>query len=333
MARMLLTTVTPVYQGVLFLEDLVSEIERLRARLDAQEAPIALAEAIFVDDSSRDGSAELLERLAARHPWIRTVSLSRNYGQHPATVAGILHSSGDWVVTLDEDLQHRPHLAIDLLARAVEDGRDLVYAAPQGAVHQGRFRDGSSRLFKWLVASFAGNPDIVRFNSFRLIRGSIARAAASVASHETYLDMALAWFTDRVAAVSLPLREVREVTDSRSGYGLRSLLRHGRRMLVSSQIKPLRLGGLIGFLALAVSAAGIVLTLVIKIVSPEMIQIRGWTSLILVGMFFGGLITLLLGISLEYLSDLHLQALGRPAFFVSDRSGDRAIAEWIRRTQ
>jgi glycosyltransferase involved in cell wall biosynthesis len=314
---------------VKFLEPLVHELDRLRNRLQEEGCPLILCEAIFVDDSSTDGSATLLESLEARYPWVKIVSLSRNYGQHPATVAGILHSSGDWVATLDEDLQHRPDHIVALLSRAVEDSRDLVYATPHGAVHGSRFRDGSSRWYKWFISWLAGNLHVRSFNSFRLIRGTVARAAASVVSRETYLDMALCWFTDRIATVPLALREVRDAT-GRSGYSLRSLLRHARRMLVSSQIKPLRAGGLIGIASLLLSIVGAAALLVVKLSRPELIQVRGWTSLILTLFFFGGLTSFLLAIAIEFLSDLHLQALGRPTFFVVDRSGDRAVAAWFR---
>ena len=103
-----LSTVTPVYQGSDYLPDLVAELSALQARFAEQQMPIELIESIFVDDGSIDESSATLADLAGRYPWVRVVTLSRNYGQHSATIAGILHSSGDWVATLDEDLQHPP---------------------------------------------------------------------------------------------------------------------------------------------------------------------------------------------------------------------------------
>lgn len=329
MTAILLSTVTPVYKGAGFLADLVAELAEVREALRDEGAPLELVEAVFVDDASSDGSAEVLERLAAEHSWVRPVTLSRNYGQHPATVAGVLHTSGDWVATLDEDLQHRPRFLLSLLARAVEDGTDVVYAQPDAAVHGDPFRDLSSRIYKGLVAWIVGNPQIKRFNSFRMMRGSIARAAASVSTRETYFDVALCWFTRRIAALPLPLRELREERADRSGYRLHALLRHARRLLVSSQIRPLRLGGAVGLAALAVSIGGAATALLLKLLRPEAIDVRGWTSLILTIFFFGGLISLLTSIALEYLSVLHREALGRPTFFVVDRSRDRALAEWL----
>ena len=325
MDRVYLSTVTPVYRGGRYLRRLVDEIRELREALDRDRLPVEIVEAIFVDDASVDGSAAVLAELAAAHPWVKVVTLSRNFGQHPATVAGVLHACGDWVATLDEDLQHRPRLLVDLLARAAAESHDLVYAEPRGAVHGSVFRDATSRFYKTVMSWLAANPHIRRFNSFRMIRGSVARAAASVASHTTYFDVALCWFTDRVTSLPLPLKEVRADERDHSGYRLRSLLGHARRLLVSSEIKPLRVGGAVGVGALGLGVVGGALTLILKLVRPELIAVRGWTSLFLALTFFGGLLSLLLGIALEYLSDLHLQALGRPAFFVVDRGKDALL--------
>src|SRR6516164_7722588 len=100
--------VVPVYSGEPYLRRLVEAVEGLRQRWIAESAPIGIAELIFVDDSAVDGTPALLDTLAAEKPWVTTLHLARNFGQHPATAAGILHSSGDWVATLDEDLQHPP---------------------------------------------------------------------------------------------------------------------------------------------------------------------------------------------------------------------------------
>ena len=324
MERVYLSTVTPVYRGERWLRRLVDEIGEVREALDRDRLPVEIVEAIFVDDASIDGSAGVLAELAAAHAWVKVVPLSRNFGQHPATVAGVLHSSGDWVATLDEDLQHRPRFLVDLLARAASESFDLVYAEPRGAVHGG-FRDATSGVYKAIVSWVAANPRIRRFNSFRMIRGSVARAAASVSSRSTYFDVALCWFTDRVASLPLPLAELRVDEQDRSGYSVRALLHHARLMLVSSEIKPLRLGAAVGVAALGLSVAGGAATLLIKLLYPEVIEVRGWTSLFLTLTFFGGLLSLLTGIALEYLSDLHLQALGRPAFFVVDRGKDALL--------
>jgi glycosyltransferase involved in cell wall biosynthesis len=329
MDKVYLSTVTPVYQGAAYLRDLCAELAVLKATLRDEGGPLELLEAIFVNDAAVDDSPELLSELQAEHPWIRVVHLSRNFGQHPATIAGILHSSGDWVATLDEDLQHRPKDLLPLLAHGVSRRYDVVYASAKGAVHRTLFRNASSRLYKALIGWLVGSPWVRQFSSFRLMRGSIARAAASVSTHDTYFDVVLSWFTDRLGSLPLALVDLRSMTTKQSGYSFRALLRHARRMLISSEIKPLRLGAMTGMAALVVSVALSLLSIMLKLIYPELVQVRGWTSLILAVAFFGGLTALLTGIGLEYMSTLLLQAHGKPTFFVVDRSKDCLLAPLV----
>jgi glycosyltransferase involved in cell wall biosynthesis len=325
MDKVYLSTVTPVYRGAAYLRELVAELEGVRDSLAAGEGPLELLEAIFVDDAAVDGSAEALAALQQTRPWIRLIHLSRNFGQHPASEAGILHSSGDWVATLDEDLQHHPRDLVPLLLRAAMRGQDVVYASAPGPVHRSAFRNASSRLYKALVSWLAGNPGIRKFSSFRMLRGSIARAAAAVSTHDTYFDVVLTWFTDRLDTLELPLVDVRSRAAGGSGYSVWKLLRHARRMLISSEIKPLRAGAAVGMATLVASVVLGATVLVLKLLDPEWIQVRGWTSLILVVTFFGGLSSLLTGILLEYMSTLLLHIQGKPTFFVVDRSKDRLL--------
>lgn len=324
------SVVVPIYSGATYLEELVQELDALRTHWESTGAPISLAEAIFVDDSAIDESPALIDRLAAERPWIVSLHLARNFGQHAATIAGILHSAGDWVATLDEDLQHPPGHIPDLLRHAVETSADVVYANPTNGVHASIGRDLSSRSFKRLIEWLTRNPNVRIINSFRLMRGSVARAASSVCSHETYFDVALSWFTQRFELVPMTLRDERYISTGKSGYNSRSLMSHARRMLVSSQLKALRLGALFGLVAVGLSGLGIIALVIAKLVVPETIAADGWTSLMLTIVFFGGVVVLLLGIILEYLSSLVLRAHGKPLFFTIDRSTDAQLIDYFR---
>jgi glycosyltransferase involved in cell wall biosynthesis len=328
-----LSTVTPVFQGASFLRDLVGELSILRHTLEKGCYPVRLVEAIFVDDGSIDDSAAVLARLQAEYDWVKVITLARNFGQHPATVAGILQTSGDWVATLDEDLQHPPHFLLMLLKEAVVKQADVMYANAEQEVHGSLFRDITSRGYKAIVSKLTGNPHVRRFSSFRLVRGSVARAAAAVSTQMTYFDIALCWFTNRIVTLPLPLRDIRYRTQRQSGYSLRSLLGHAWRMLLSSEIKLLRAGATIGLLTLMLSIGMSAVTVVRKMAYPETIPVQGWASLFLAILFFGGLSALLVGINLEYMSNMILQMLGRPTFFAIDRSKDRLLLEFLQRKQ
>lgn len=328
MTHVSISAVVPVYRGEKTLANLFDELVRLKASLAASPAPVELMEVIFVDDGSVDQSADVLRDLVERAPWIHVVTLSKNFGQHPATVAGILHSSGDWVVSLDEDLQHRPADIPKMLSLAVRQTADIVYAQPAGnSVHASRFRDGSSRLIKKIVSAISGNPNVTRFNSFRLMRGSIARAAAAIASHDTYFDIALGWFTNRIESISLALTDHRFQEQKQSGYNLYRLISHARRLLVTSNIKSLRIGAILGVLAAMASLVGLLAVFVLKFVDPAAIDVRGWASLMSVVLFVFGILSIQSGVLIEYLSIVLLRVQGKPAYFVVDRSADVALAD------
>lgn len=325
MSKVTISTVTPVYGGAEYLRDLVAAIAQAREDVLRSELPAEIVEAIFVDDGAIDDSPRILDELQREHPWIRVIHLSRNFGQHTATAAGILHTSGDWVATLDEDLQHEPRHVIPMLLRAVETESDVVYGAASGRVHRSWFRNFTSIATKAAVGWMAGEPAIRRFTSFRMVRGSIARAASSVATHDTYLDVILTWFTKRIETLLLPLVDIRSENGERSGYNFARLLQHARRMLIAAGIRPLRVAASLGILTVGASILLAVVITWLRIRYPELILIRGWTSLVLVISFFGGLTSLLLGMALEYLSTVVLHILGKPTFFIVDRSKDALL--------
>lgn len=327
--RLALSAVIPVYSGVRYLEKLVEELNDVRTKWADENAVVALTEAIFIVDEAIDRSAEVLDELAGVHSWITVLHLSRNFGQHPATTAGILQTSGDWVITLDEDMQHPPSKIEAMLHQAAISGIDVVYACPEQAVHESVFRDYSSRIYKKIIGYLAGNENIQLFNSFRLIRGSIARAASGVCGHDTYFDVALSWFSQRIGTVVMALKDDRVIQSGKSGYNIQKLFSHARRMIVSTHMKALRVGAVLGAIGLISSFAygGYVLSagLLFHINSGA----RGWSSLMVVVLFFGGVSTFMSGMLLEYIAVILLHTQGKPAFFIVDRRSDALLLEWL----
>lgn len=322
MSQISISTVTPVYNGAQYLPDLVKELSKLKESLEKAGNEIALVECIFIIDEAVDNSVEVLATLEAKYDWVNAISLSRNFGQHPATIAGILHSSGDWVVTLDEDLQHNPADIPTLLQTVVKNQSDICYAHTSAGTHKSIIKDGLARLFKFIIGRVLNNPNAKHFNSFRLIRGSLARASAAICRHETYYDIAVGWFTKRVVTAEVTLIDIRNQTTGDSGYSLWGLIRHAKRMVMSSRIKLLRLSIPIGVLAFLISIFISAYALISVLLKVSTSLNKGWASTILVVLFLGGLTILLISIMLESLSDIMLSINGKPTYFVVDRSKD-----------
>jgi len=320
-----ISIVVPVYMGESYLEELCKEISLLRDRMAEAVPQVEVCEAIFVSDEAIDNSERVLRELEGRYKWVRLVCLSKNSGQHPATTAGILHSSGDWVVTLDEDLQHPPKSIPAMLCAAIAQSKDIVYARPLTGPHQSMYRDLMSTTFKKFVGKLTSNEHITKFNSFRLMRGAIARSAAAVTGHDGYFDIVLCWFTGRISSVELSLVDRRFLERGQSGYRFRSLLSHARRMLVSSQTKTLRIGGGLGIFALGFSVFFGARVLLSFFFDESTAAVKGWSSLAMLSLFFGGITLFLLGILFEYISIMVLHNQGKPTFFVIDRRADDSL--------
>lgn len=324
-----ISVIVPVYSGEEYLERLAAELEKVRLSWEAQNAPMRLAEAIFVDDASIDNSATVIDRITENYNWITPLHLSRNFGQHPATVAGILFSAGNWVVTMDEDLQHPPQKIAELLACAAQTSCDVVYAKPVEAVHKSLIRDLGSSGIKNLIRWLTGSEHIKVISSFRLIRGEIARSAASVAIHNTYFDIELGFFTQRITHLPMHLVDERFIRTGKSGYKLRSLFAHAWRMIFSSHLRLLRFATILGGATVVLALLLAVGLVAVELIFPNFIVVRGWASQMVAITFFGGVNTALIGMALQYLSTLVLRAHGQPTFFVIDRSDDKRLAAFF----
>lgn len=321
--------VVPVYNGDMFLSEMINSLGALRHKWQNSGLDLHITEAIFVLDEPIDGSAGLLEELAAEHAWVRLVELSRNYGQHSATIAGILYSSGDWVVTLDEDLQHRPMQIEALLETACSEKADIVYASPKESVHGGGYRDLFSRITKFIISKLSGNEFVKAFNSFRLIRGDIARAAASIGAQYTYFDVTLTWFTKRISSIQLDLTDDRYKNRKTSGYRLGSLIKHATKMVLTSNFQVLRFSTSISALTFLTSIMLGIWVVYSRFFAEIPLEVPGWASLMIVILALGSVSVFMLGLIIEFLHSSMLQLQGKPTFFVVNRASDAKLIQEV----
>ena len=148
----LVSVVVPVYQGERTLRSVVAELAAsVPDRTSPAGRPYRVTEVVLVHDCGPDRSDVVIRDLAATHDWVRAVWLSRNFGQHAATLAGIAASGGEWVVTMDEDGQHDPEAIGALLDTAMAEQADVVYARPTNEPPHGAVRNTASRGAKWVV--------------------------------------------------------------------------------------------------------------------------------------------------------------------------------------
>jgi len=310
------SVVIPVYQGERTLGPVVEELAAsVVDRVSPAGRRYRVAEVVLVHDCGPDASDDSVRALAAAHDWVRPVWLSRNFGQHAATLAGIAASGGEWVVTMDEDGQHDPEAIGALLDTAMTEQADVVYARPTNEPPHGALRNIASRGAKWLVDRLAKGADASAFFSYRLVLGEVARSVAAYAGPGIYLDVAISWVANRTATCPV---EMRGEGDRPSGYTVRRLISHFWRLVLSSGTRPLRWVSALG--AAAVLLAPVVaLVLVIGRASGSW-QVPGWTSTMILLMVASGVILFSLGVIAEYVGLAVNMAMGKPLYLpVRDR--------------
>ena len=274
-----------------------------------------IAEIILVHDNGPDRSDIVMRRLAQDDD-VRAIWLSRNYGQHAATLAGIASSSSDWIVTMDEDGQQDPRDIAGLLDTAVSMQAQVVYGKPINPPPHGRLRNAASKTAKALVSKLIVGPNVTDFNSFRLVLGSVGRGVAAYAGSGVYLDVAIAWVAGRFATAPVTLRsEGRE-----SGYSLRRLTAHFWRLVLTSGTRGLRLVSILG---MTFGLLGVLMAIWIVVIKLNNgIGVPGFALTAVILFITSGAILFSLGIVAEYIGVSVNMAMGKPAYVVTTDPAD-----------
>ena len=311
------SVVVPVYNSAPILPKLVS---RLKEVLDPLSAEYEL---VLVNDCSADESWSGIVALAEADETVRGLDLSRNYGQHAATLAGIRAARGDVVVTIDDDLQNPPE-EIPRLLDKLDEGYDVVY----GVAVTGD-RGVVRNVFTWMAKRalrIAIGPEVpTNVSGYRAFRTSLRNAFQDFRSPYVSVDVLLSWGARRF--ISLPVRhEPRR--EGRSGYTYGALATHALNVLTGFTTRPLRVVSMIGLAAVLFGAG--VLTYVIGYYIVNQGDVPGFPFLASIITIFAGVQLLSLGTIGEYIARMHMRMMGRPPYTVRDevegRSGDRQPA-------
>ncbi len=279
--------VVPVYNSA----DVVGEtVHRIVATFEDQGLAYQL---VLVNDGSSDSSWQVIAELARANSHVVAVNLLRNYGQHNANLAGFREATGDYVITMDDDLQNPPD-QVRLLIDEAMTGRDVVFG--RFAVKQAAFyRRLGSTLISLINRRVFAQPAELAVSNFRILRRDVVdRICASRTAYPYITGQALLYSSNRSDV--LVRHEARSV--GKSTYSTLRILRLALTILFSYSLFPLRLaafgGFVIAFLAFLLGAAYLVQGLVSDT------RVPGWTTLIVLTAMFNGVTITLLSMLGEY---------------------------------
>jgi len=296
-----ISVVVPVYNGALMVAPLCSRLIPVCRKFGSFEI-------ILVDDGSRDNSAQAIRQLQLHAAEVCLVELSRNFGQHNSTLAGLAHARGEIVVTLDQDLQHPPE-EIDRLVAKLEEGYDVVYGLPEVRAHNA-LRNLSSDFSKWIASKILSTSLNGNFSSFRVLRRWVVREVVKFNSAYSYLDGFISWTTANVGGVLVPNPK----SEFASGYTFIRLVNHGLNLLVNFSTRPLQIASLVGVFSALSGLVAAFFIIVNKLFYG--VQVQGWASLMVVLLVVGGLQIAFLGLIGEYVGRILMNSNQAPNYVV-----------------
>jgi glycosyltransferase involved in cell wall biosynthesis len=295
--------VIPCYNSCATIAELFALLDQTFDRMESSY------EILAVDDASTDGTTWQAIMAASEGRPVRAFQLTRNFGRTAAVLCGLERARGKSIIIMDDDLQHRPE---DIPKLTAQCGHDVVVADFPYAERRHTF---SQRLTSWLRDGFdtriLGKPRHIRMSPFIMIRAEIARMMLQSNQQHPYLPALLLHVTRDIVSV----RAVHAPRMAgRSGIGFRRRLGMFSNLVFNNSAILLRTVAVAGalFAGLAI-LAGLYFAMV-RLTAPRHVQ--GWTSIVVIELFMGGLILLSLGIIGEYLARIIRLGERRPTYFV-----------------
>lgn len=304
---MKVSVVIPCYRSRDTLPELV---DRLHKVLWADSnALVENYEIILVVDGSPDDTYAVARELEKASSNVRALLLRRNYGQHNALLAGIARACHEIIVTMDDDLQHRPEELPILLEPLSDPLVDLVYGVATKEEH-GLMRSFASRAVKSALAR-AGVDNARHVSALRAFRADLREGFSHIADAFASVDVVLSWTTTGVRRVNV---EMDERPIGRSSYTLKNLFKHAITMVTGYSTAPLRfvtwLGAACGLLGL------VLLTYVLYGFITGSTTVAGFTTLASMIALFSAAQMLSIGILGEYIGRMHFRGMQRPTYVV-----------------
>ncbi len=306
----MISVVIPIYNEQENLPDL---LRRTTAALESL-APRPW-EILFVDDGSTDASAAAIRDAHARDQRIKLICLSRNFGHQPAITAGIHHAKGQAVILLDGDLQDPPELIPDLVAKWAE-GFQVVLAKRRSRAEHGP-RSLGFRLFYPLLRRISDLPDAPDAGIFGLMDRAVVDCFHKLPERNRFIPGLRLWLGFKQTAVEYDRQERAQGQPKQT---LGRLVNYALDGMLSFSMKPLRAATWLGF-ACAAIGFGTAIFFIIRRLFFNDPAVTGFTTLLTMMMFIGGVQLITIGILGEYVGRIYEEMKQRPLYVIAEKLG------------
>jgi dolichol-phosphate mannosyltransferase len=272
-------------------------------------------EITYVDDGSTDGTLARLNEVVAQNMNVVVLSLSRNFGHQAALTAGLQHSTGDFVITMDGDGEHPPELLPRMVA-LYESGYDLVLMQREETPQLGLFKRITSDLFYQIINWIGEGKILPGAADFRLMSRHVVECLNRMPERHRFLRGMVSWMGFNVAI--LPFAPGTRLA-GKPRYNLSRMIRLAQDAIFSFSTAPLRLALLAGAVVFLLALAQLVYVVIVVTTRGLTSLVPGWTSLMLGILLIGGVQLVMLGLQGYYIGMIFQEVKQRPIYLLRER--------------
>jgi glycosyltransferase involved in cell wall biosynthesis len=298
-----ISIVIPVYNSQDNLDELFRQINNALQNISY--------EVIFINDGSKDRSWDVIKHIAALNENIIAINLRKNFGQDNALMAGIEYACGNYIVIIDDDLQHSPGDILKLYKKC-NDGYDVCYAHFQEK-HQQIWKNLGSWLNSVIACWLLQKPKGIYMSPFKIIKKDVAKSLLQYSGPFPYIDGLILDYTNKLTSVDV---EHYKRYKGKSNYNFIRSFSVFLKTLTSFSVIPLRIATVIGFIS-SITGFIIAIYFIIEYLTTNY-KAEGWTSLILSLLIIGGLMLMLIGLIGEYIGRMFLTLNKKPQFSICE---------------
>ena len=309
-----LDVIIPCYNEELVIQ---TTYERVRAVLDSMTDTVD-ASITFINDGSKDRTLSILQQISEKDRQVRVFNFSRNFGHQPAVTAGLNHCTADMAVIIDADLQDPPELIPDLIRTKEKENANVVYCVRKKRNGEGKFKKQSAKVFYRFLNSLSEVNFPLDTGDFRLVDSRVIQEFNRLHEKGKYIRGLISW----VGFKQVPFyyeRHARFAGETK--YPLSKMLKFASTALLYFSKKPLLLATGLGFLSMFF---GILLALwymfgkFFGFTNAE----SGFTSIMIIVIFFGGVQLLTIGVLGQYIGILFDEVKDRPEYIIENKIND-----------
>ena len=266
-------------------------------------------EIIFIDDGSKDKTLEVIKKLSEQDECIHYVSFSRNFGKEAAMYAGFEHANGEYVVTMDVDLQDPPHLIPVMIRCIEEEGYDSVATRRVTRKGEPPIRSFFARRFYGLINKISDADIVDGARDFRMMKRDMVNAILSMPEYNRFTKGIFGWVGFKTKWIEF---ENVERAAGETKWSFWKLFRYALEGIIAFSTVPLTIVSLIGVIVCIIAFLFLLFVVIRAVIFGD--PVAGWPSLICVISFLSGIQLLGIGVVGMYLSKTYLETKKRPIY-------------------